>query len=95
MVTNGDIYIHNSLAGSFTGSYENLFDYTAPYSDTTPGTWNLTSDSILTLSDNKLMGFYTGVNEYKITVLTDSSLWLRYEQSNQDNIWYTRFVPVP
>ena len=95
MVTNGDIYIHNSLAGSFPGSYENLFDYTAPYSDTTPGTWNVTPDSTLTLSDNKLMGFYTGVNEYKITVLTDTSLWLRYEHSDGASRWYTRFIPVP
>ena len=49
----------------------------------------------LVVADNKLMGFYTGVNEYKITVLTDTSLWLRYEHSDGASRWYTRFIPVP
>ena len=45
-VTNGDIYIHNALAGQFPGSFENLYDYTAPFDDQLDS-WDLTQDSIL------------------------------------------------
>ena len=93
MVTNGDIYIHNTLAASFPGSYENLYDYTAPFDDMLNENWNLTTDSILTLSNNSLIGFYSGVNEYKVTLLNDTALWLQYEHHDGTLRWFARFVP--
>jgi hypothetical protein len=94
MQTNGDIYIHNSIADLFPGSFENLFDYTAPYPNN-QGTWYVSEDSILSLSDGNYMGFYSGVNEYKILELTDSSLSLQYEHIDGSLRWYSKFIPVP
>ena len=93
MVTNGDVYIHNSLANDFPGSFENLFDYTAPFNDQLNESWDISQDSIFTVSNNSFIGFYSGVNEYKITALTDTSLWLTYGHFDASLQWYIRLVP--
>jgi len=95
MQTNGSIYIQNSFAGLFPGSYENLYDFTAPFEDPLPGNWDISDDSTLTLSNNMHMGFYTGVNEYKITKLNEDTLWFEYIQSNNpDAKWYAKFISL-
>jgi len=93
MVTNGDVYIHNSLANDFPGSFENLFDYTAPFNDQLNESWDISQDSIFTVSNNSFIGFYSGVNDYKITALTDTSLWLTYGHYDASLQWYIRLVP--
>ena len=41
------------------------------------------------------MGFYTGVNEYKITKLNDDTLWVEYMQSNDPAAkWFGKFIAV-
>ena len=96
MQTNGLIYIHNSLSSLFPGSYENAYDYSAPFTDPPIGNWDISDDSILTLSQGMHMGFYTGVNQYKITKLNDDTLWLEYGQLNEpDNKWYAKFISIP
>ena len=92
MINNGDVYIHNSLASSFPGSFENLYDYTAPYTDQLNELWTLGEDSILTVSNNSFIGFYSGVNEYKVTNLTDTSLWLQYGHHSVLDDWSLIFL---
>lgn len=93
MVTNGDVYIHNTLASSFPGSFENLYDFTAPFSDQLNESWDITEDSILSVTNSSFVGFYSGVNEYKITALTDTSMWLTYGHYDASLQWYIRLVP--
>ena len=95
MQTNGSIYIQNSFASNFPGSYENLYDYTAPFEDPPTGNWDISDDSVLTFSQGFHMGFYTGVNEYKITKLTEDTLWVEYIQSNDPAAkWFGKFIAV-
>ena len=68
MVNNGHVYVHNGLAGDFPGSYQNLNDYTAPYTDQLNKTWVVSEgiDTTITISQDAFIGMYTGVNTYKI-----------------------------
>ena len=93
MVTNGDVYIHNTLASSFPGSFENLYDFTAPFSNQLNESWDITEDSILSVTNSSFVGFYSGVNEYKITALTDTSMWLTYGHYDASLQWYIRLIP--
>ena len=64
------------ISSSFPGSFENLYDFTAPFSDQLNESWDITEDSILSVTSS-FVGFIR-VNEYKITALTDTSMWLTY-----------------
>ena len=56
--------------------------------------WSLTSDSILTLSNESPMGYYSGVSEFEILQLDDTSMIVKYGQINEPaNAWFARFVP--
>lgn len=92
-VTNGDIYVHNAIAGQFPGSFENLYDYTAPFDDQLDESWDLTQDSMLSFSNIASIGFYTGVNEYKVELLNDTAMWLKYGHADGQTNWYLRLVP--
>ena len=95
MQTNGSIYIHNSFASNFPGSFLNLYDFTAPFENPSTGNWDISNDSILSFSQGLHMGFYTGVNEYKITKLTEDTLWLEYAQSNNPEAkWFAKFISI-
>lgn len=96
MVTNGDVYIHNSFSGSFPGSYENLSDYTAPFADQLGGSWLLTegAESSITTSGNSFIGFWTGVQTYRIVDITDSTMSLQYKQSNEELLWYLKLKSI-
>ena len=45
LLTNGDIYVHNTIGTTFPGAFENLYDWTAPFNDMPNETWDLTTDS--------------------------------------------------
>ena len=92
MITNGDVYIHNSLAASFPGSFQNLGDFTAPYQDQLNKSWTLTegTENTITLSNGAFLGFYTGVNTYRILDLTDSTMTLQYGHHAGGLKWYIR-----
>lgn len=90
MVNNGDVYIHNSLAAQFPGSFQNLGDFTAPYTDQLQGSWLLTDGEqpMISLSVNSFIGFYSGVNDYRILELTDSTMQLQYKHHAGGLQWY-------
>ena len=92
MITNGDIYLHNSLAASFPGSFQNLGDYTAPYPNQLNHSWTLTegAENTITISNGAFIGFYTGVNTYRILDLTDSTMFLQYGHHAGGLKWYLK-----
>lgn len=95
MINNGDVYVHNGLAANFPGSYENLNDYTAPYTDQLNETWTITegADTTLSVSGNSFIGFYSGVQNYKVINISDTSLWLQYGHFDGGLLWYLRLIP--
>ncbi|MDA0310371.1 MAG: PKD domain-containing protein [Bacteroidetes bacterium] len=92
MITNGDVYIHNSLAATFPGSFQNLFDYTAPYDNQIQESWLLTEEEfpVITISNNAFIGFYTGIKEYRILELTDTTMTLQYGHHEGGLLWYQK-----
>jgi PKD repeat protein len=92
MINFGDVYVHNSLAANFPGSFQNLGDFTAPYNDVMDESWTLVegADTTITLSNNAFLGFYTGVQTYKILDITDSTLSLQYKHHAGGLNWYLR-----
>ncbi len=100
MECNDDVYVHNTLSADFPGSFMNLGDYTAPYSDQLDETWVITegADTTLTLSGDSFLGLYSGVNTYKIISLSETEMWLQYKHScscSDDGLlhWYLRLIP--
>lgn len=95
MVTNGEVYVHNTLAGDFPGSYENGGDFTAPYTDRLGESWSVVegADSTLTVSGTSFLGMYTGVRDYRILKVSDTALWLQYAHHAGGLLWYLRLVP--
>ena len=92
MITNGDVYLHNSLAASFPGSYQNLGDFTAPFDNQMNESWLLTEDGdpTITISGNAFLGFYTGPRVYRILSATDSTLHLQYGHHEGGLKWYVK-----
>ena len=92
MITNGDVYLHNSLAASFPGSFQNLGDFTAPYANQMDKSWNLVEgpENTITLSNGAFIGFYTGVNTYRILELTDTTMYLQYGHHAGGLNWYLK-----
>lgn len=91
MVTNGNIYIHNSLAASFPGSYQNLGDFTAPYPDQLGESWSLDeTENTITISNNAHLGFFTGVREYRILEISDTTMSLQYGHHEGGLFWYAK-----
>ena len=92
MITNGDVYVHNTIANEFPGSFENLFDYTTPLADQLDESWLLTEDTdpTITISGSAFLGFYTGPRVYKILSATDSTLHLQYGHHAGGLKWYLK-----
>ena len=90
MITNGDVYVNNELAGNFPGAFENLGDFTAPFSDRLDESWLLTqgTEDVLSFSGDSFIGFYTGVHDYRILELTDSTMSLQYDHHAGGLHWY-------
>lgn len=96
MITNGEAYVHNELAGDFPGSYENLNDYTAPFPDQLDENWVVTEDAdgtYLSVTGNSFLGMYTGVQTYKIIEISDTSLFLQYKHHSGGLHWYLKLIP--
>lgn len=96
MVNNNDVYVHNSLSADFPGSYENLNDYTAPYTDQLNESWVLTEGSVdttITISGDAFIGMYSGPREYRILQISDTSLWLQYGHHDGTLHWYLKLIP--
>jgi len=96
MITQGEVYIHNTLSASFPGSYENAGDYTAPLPDQIGESWLLTEgdQNTITISNNAFIGFYTGVNTYRILEITDSTLSLQYGHHAGGFNWYLKLKSI-
>ncbi len=92
MINNGNVYVHNSLAANFPGSFQNLGDFTAPFTDQMDESWTLLEavDTTITISNNAFIGFYTGVQTYRILDITDSTLSLQYKHHAGGLNWYLR-----
>jgi PKD repeat protein len=95
MVNNGNVYVHNSLSADFPGSFQNQGDYTAPYTDQTNESWVLTegADTTITVSGSSFIGMYSGVREYRIIQISDTSLWLQYGHHDGTLHWYLKLIP--
>jgi len=95
MVTNGDVYVHNTIADQYPGSFENLADFTAPYDNRLNESWSITeeSDTLLSVSSDSFIGFGTGVNTYKIIELTDTSMQLVFGHHEGGLLWYLKLKP--
>ena len=95
MITNGDVYVHNTIADQYPGSFENLADFTAPYNNQLNESWSVIegSDTTLTVSGNSFIGFGTGVNTYKIIELTENSMYLAFGHHTGELMWYLRLKP--
>ncbi len=96
-VPNGSVYINTEQAGNFANSEEtNVGDYRAPYEDRIGETWTVTidEDTTLSISGDAFIGYYTGVNDYKIVRISENELFIRYEDAaNPDLAWYQRLIP--
>jgi len=95
MITNGNVYVDNLLSGDFPNSYENLGDYTAPVNDQLNESWNITkaADTMISVSGSSFIGFWTGVQDYRIINISDTSLWLQYTDISDGLLWYLRLIP--
>ena len=95
MITNGDVYVHNTIADQYPGAFENLADFTAPYENQLNESWSVIegSDTTLTVSGNSFIGFGTGVNTYKIIELTENSMYLAFGHHTGELMWYLRLKP--
>lgn len=96
MITQGEVYVHNTLASNFPGSYENAGDYTAPLPDQIGETWLLTEgdENTITISNNAFIGFYTGVQTYRILEMTDSTMSLQYKHHEGGFNWYLKLKSI-
>ncbi|MFN5418600.1 MAG: PKD domain-containing protein [Flavobacteriia bacterium] len=96
MQTKGEVYVHNSLAANFPGSFVNLGDYTAPLADQLNASWQLVEgeQNTITISNNAFIGFYTGVQTYRIVDLTDSTMTLQYKHHAGGLNWYLKLKSI-
>jgi len=95
VTTDGQAYVHNSLAAQFPGSYENATDYTAPHPDQLGEIWTIVedTDTTLILSGNTWLGMYTGVHEWRILTLNDTCMYLQYDHHEGGLHWYVKLIP--
>lgn len=96
-VTKGDVYINSAQAANFPGATQSpKTDYTAPFADQMNQNWTLTmgTDTTLTVTGKSFIGYYTGVNTYKVVRMSENELFLRYvDAANSQLAWYIRLVP--
>ena len=95
MITNGDVYVHNTVADQYPGSFENLADFTAPYNNLLNESWSVIegADTTITVSGDSFIGFGTGVNTYKIIELTENSMYLAFGHHTGELMLYLRLKP--
>lgn len=98
METNGDVFINGNNASDFSGATAAPGgDMMAPWTAPNDLTFNLNKNEdgtmYLQMSDPGFLGFYTGVHTYEILELSENLMVLRFEDSNDDLVWYHRLIP--
>jgi len=48
---------------------------------------------MISLSGSSFIGFWTGVQDYRIINISDTSLWLQYTDISDGLLWYLRLIP--
>lgn len=98
MITNGNVYINTEQESNFPGAYQSsVGDYTAPFANLLNQSWVMSfgDDTMLTVSGNSFLAYYTGVNTYKIIRISENELFLRYlDAANSGLSWYIRLIPA-
>lgn len=96
-LTKGDVYINAKQESNFPGATPSpKTDFTAPFADQLNQNWTLTlgTDTTLTVSGKSFIGYYTGVNTYKVVRMSENEIYLRYiDAANSQLAWYVRLVP--
>ena len=66
--------------------------YQEQYSNQMDKSWNLVegAENTITISNGAFIGFYTGVNTYRILELTDSTMYLQYGHHLGGLNWYLK-----
>jgi PKD repeat protein len=91
MMANGELFINDAHAANFPLGYSSCGDWISPFSDQVGESWNLVEeeDIMLNLSGNASMGFFTGVHSYKVLELTDSTMSIQFEDTEEPGlVWY-------
>jgi hypothetical protein len=95
--TNGDVFLNGKYADVFPGSFVNAGDRTAPFTPPANLKWSASGDDNnqrLIISTGGFMGYYSGVNSYKVVSITENELILRAEDARDPALaWYQRFIP--
>ncbi|MDX1638497.1 MAG: PKD domain-containing protein [Balneolaceae bacterium] len=98
METNGDVFINQNNAGDFPGAVDGPGgDKMAPWTAPEDISFNLNTrddgSMFLTISDPGFIGFNMGVHTYQILELTENQMFIRFEDSNDDLVWYHCLIP--
>lgn len=99
MVTKGDIYVNTEHRDFFPGASQTAVgDYMAPFQSKIGVNWSIeetATDTIITVSGGSFIGYYTGVNSYKVIKFTENELFLRQLDSKNSGLaWYLRLIPA-
>ncbi|MCC5919564.1 MAG: PKD domain-containing protein [Cyclobacteriaceae bacterium] len=99
--TNGTVYIHNSYAEEFAGSFENLFDFSAPFEADQSVNWSLLIEDgenpKITFNNSKSwIGLFVGDDrEYEILEIEENRMVIRtIQENNEDLAWYHTLIPA-
>ena len=96
-VTNGDIYLNTGSLGDWPNAVETgVGDYMSPFPDQLNESWNIVegADTTITVSGQSFIGYYTGVQTYRVLNIEENQLYLRYEdQADPGLAWYIRLIP--
>jgi len=98
METNGYVFINGNNASDFSGAVDAPGgDKMAPWTAPDDLSFNLNKNDdgsmFLEVSDPGFLGFYAGVHTYEILELSENLMVLRFEDSNDDLVWYHRLIP--
>jgi hypothetical protein len=96
-VTNGDVFLNGKYTDVFPGAVANAGDFTAPFTAPTDLRWSVSGsddNQTLTISTGGFIGYYSGVNSYKVVSVSENELILRAEDARDPGLaWYQRFIP--
>lgn len=98
MNTAGDVFMNTNNSGDFSGAVEApggdmMAEWTAPDDMNFNLVKNDDGSMFLSVSDPGFMGFYSGVRTYEILELTENRMFVRFEDSNDDLVWYHVLIP--
>jgi PKD repeat protein len=97
MVTNGDIYLNTAQLSDWPDAFKSdVGDYTSPFPDQIGKAWTYSEgeDTLISISADAFIGYFTGVRTYKIVTIEENLLFLRMEDSQDAALaWYLRLIP--